>query len=398
MKKYLIYLIGLLLITGCAVKPQIEKSNPKYPTVKNFKAYPDRNSMALFWDPVTSMNGYYIQKYNPKTKKWEELITIYDPYKSIYVDTNLKPNTIYKYRIATIDKKGIPSLAVETSQKTLPQLTAVVPLESRPLTKGMVKLIFRPHPNERVKEYIIQKFDDNYAKWVDIATLSPRLNVEYIDKNLKDGKIYKYRIIAKSFDGIKSYPSKTIIVSTYPKPPVVLNLKATTDLPKKIKITWSPVKEAVKYKIYYSDFTSNGPFHFLAETNNTYYIDNIGKDGYKRYYKVTAVSKYNTESLLSDSPVVMGMTLPKPAKPIVSTNIDANSVEFIFTSPDNRAAKYLIIKKEKVGLFKYKEYKYITEKNRFVDNIDPKKSYVYEIYEVDKYGLISKEPAIVTIG
>jgi len=388
----------LLLITGCAIHPKIEKSNPKYPTVKNFKAYPDRNSMALFWDPVTSMHGYYIQKYNPKTKKWEELVTILDPYKSIYVDTNLKPNTIYKYRITTLDKKGIPSLAVETSQKTLPPLTAPVILEVKPLTKGMVKLIFRPHPNERVKDYIIQKYNDAYAKWQDYATLSPRLNVEFIDKNLKDGKIYKYRVIAESFDGINSYPSKPVIVSTYPKPPVVLNLKATTDLPKKIKLTWSPVKEAVKYKIYYSDFLSSGPFTLLAETNNTYYIDEIGKDGYKRYYKVTAVSKYKTESLLSDSPVVMGMTLPKPAKPIVSTNISPNEVELIFTSPDNRAVKYLIIKKEKIGLFKYKESKYITDKNNFYDKIDPKKSYIYEIYEVDKHGLISKEPAVITIG
>jgi len=385
-------------MTGCAINNQpTAKSNPNLPKVQNFKAYPDRNAMALFWDPVKGMSGYYIQRYNPKNKKWEGIVTIEDPYKSIYVDKDLKPNTIYKYRIATFDKNRVPSLAVETSQKTMPPLEAVIPLESKPLAKGMVKIIFRPHPNERVKEYKIQRFYDEKAKWETIAVVYPRLNVEYIDTGLKDGKIYKYRIIAVSFDGIKSYPSKTIVVSTYPKPPVVLNVKASVDLPKKIKITWSPVKEAVKYKIYASD-SAHGFFKHIATVTATEYVDNIGKDGVKRFYKVTAVSKYGTESLLDDTPVAMGMTLPAPAKPIVSTNINGNHVEFIFTSPDNRAAKFLIVKKEKVGFLKYKTTKYVTDKNSFVDTFDPKKEYVYEIYEVDKYGLISKEPVKVEIG
>jgi fibronectin type 3 domain-containing protein len=385
-------------MSGCAnLNKPAPKSNPNLPKVTQFKAYPDRNAMALFWKPVVTMNGYYIQRYNPKTHKWIEIATINDQYKSIYVDKDLKPNTIYKYRIATFNKKGIPSLAVETTQKTLPPISPVIPLEAKPLKKGMVKIIFRPHQNERVKEYKIERFNDKNAKWEEIAILSPRLNVEYIDKNLEDGKIYKYRIIAKSFDGISSYPSKTIIVSTYPKPPVVTNLKATVNLPKKIMLTWTPVKDAKYYKIYTSS-SANGWFSFYKTSNKPEFIDNIGKDGYIRYYKVTAVSPYDTESLLKDSPIVMGETLPKPAKPIVSTNITPNQVEFIFTSPDNRAAKYLIVKKEKIGFLKYKTSKFVTNKNSFIDTINPKKSYKYEIYEVDKYGLISKNPAIVEIG
>jgi len=367
------------------------------PTVKEFKAYPDRNAMALFWKPVTQMSGYYIQRYEPKKHKWIEIATINDPFKSIYVDTDLKPNTIYKYRIATFNKQKIPSLAVETSQKTLPKLSPVIPLEAKPLKKGMVKIIFRPHQNERVKKYIIQRFNDEKAKWEEISTLSPRLNVEYIDSGLKDGKIYKYRIIAVSFDEIKSYPSKTVVVSTYPKPPVVLNVKASVDLPKEIKITWSAVKDAAYYKIYRSD-SPDGYFSYYAKTKNTYFIDKIGKDGVKKYYKVTAVSKYGTESLLNESPVVMGQTLPKPAAPIVSTNINGNKIEFIFTSPDNRAVKYLIVKEEHLGFLKKKESKFITDKNSFQDTIDPKKSYTYYIYEIDKYGLISKNPAKIEVG
>ena len=396
MKRLIISATILMLITGCAVNKPAPKSNPNLPKVSEFKAYPDRNAMALFWSPVNNIEGYYIQRYNEKNKKWIQLATIKDPFKSIYIDKKLKPNTTYKYRIATF-KNNIPSLAIETTQKTLPPMMPVIPLEAKPLTKGIVKIVFRPHPNERVVKYIIERFNDEKAKWEEIATLNHRMEVEYIDKGLQDGKIYKYRIFAISYDRIKSLPSKNIVVSTYPKPPIVLNIKATINLPKQIKLTWSPVQNAKYYKIYTSDF-ANGPFNFYKKVTKTEFTDYLKEDGAKRYYKVTAVSPHNTESLLNETPAVMGQTLPKPTTPIVSTNLFQNKVEFVFTSPDNRAAKYLIIKEEKEGVFKKSQKKFVVNKNSFQDTITPKKRYTYYIYEVDKYGLISKEPAKVEIG
>ncbi len=399
MKKLITFLIILLIMSGCATlnKPA-PKSNPNLPVVKTFKAYPDRNAIALFWSVVPQMSGYYIQRFNAKNNKWEQIATIKDPYKSIYVDTGLKPAHIYKYKIATFDKNGIPSLAKEVDQATLPKLQPVVPLEAKPLTKGEVKVIFRPHPNERVYKYIIQRYNDKTTKWEDLATVKPRLNVEYIDKGLKDGKIYKYRIIAVTFDKLYSLPSNPIVVSTYPKPPVILKINASTDLPKKIKVTFSPVPNAVYYKIYISDIPDNGSFSFYKKTNSTVFIDHINQDGVTRYYKVTAVSKHGTESILSDTPVAMGQTLPKPASPLVSTNRMGNTMEFIFTSPDNRAVKYLIIRKESKSLFKSNTKKLIANSNRFTDTINPKYSYKYQIYEIDRYGLISKKPAVIEVN
>ena len=384
-------------MSGCAnLNKPVPKSNPNLPTVKNFKAYPDRNAIALYWSTVPNMSGYYIQRYNPKNKKWMEITTIKDPYKSIYVDTDLKPGFVYKYKIATFNKNGIPSLAKETIQSTMPKLSPVIILEAKPIVKGKIKLIFRPHPNERVDEYIIKRFDDEDAKWKTIATISPRLNVEYIDSGLKDGKIYKYQVIAKSFDGIKSFPSKTAVVSTFKRPPVITQISATNNLAKKITLTFSPVKDAVAYKIYISSFP-NGPFDFYKKINSTTFTDYINQDGFVRYYKVTALSAHNTESLLSDTPVTMGQTLPKPAKPIVSTNKINNQIELIFTSPDNRAAKYLVIRKERLSLFKTQNKKFIVSSNRFTDIINPKKSYEYDVYEIDKFGLISKTPAVIKV-
>jgi len=390
--------IALAILSGCAnINQPAAKSNPALPTVKEFKAYPDRNAMALYWEPVDGMSGYYIQKYNSKTKKWETIKQINDTYKSIYVDTGLKPNTPYKYRIAAFNKNGVPSLAKETMNKTLPTISPVIPLETRSISKGVVKIVFRPHQNERVNRYLLQKFDDENSRWVDIAELKPRLNVEYIDTGLKDGRIYKYRIFAYSYDGLVSAPSKTIVVSTYPKPPLVMNVQASVDLPKKIKITFSPVKGAVYYKIYRSDSPDSG-FELYAKTKNTEFIDNVKEDGVKKYYKVTAVTAHNTESLFKNTPVVMGESLKKPAKPAVSVNVYPNNIEFTFTSPDKRAYKYLVIREERISPFKKESKKFIVNGSTFKDTINPKKDYVYYIYEVDKYGIISSQPAKVEVG
>ena len=391
MKKLIILAASLLLITGCVNNKPAPKSNPNLPSVKKFSAYPDRNAIALKWSPVKGMSGYYIQKFDNKTHKWNMLVTIKNPYKTLYVDTYLKPSTLYKYRIAAFNSKQVPSLAKEISQKTLPSVAPVIPLEVKPLQKGMVKIIFRPHPNERVEGYIVQRFNDKSTKWEELTNLTPRYNVEFIDKDLKDGKIYKYRIIAYTFDGLKSPVSQTIKVSTYPKPPVVTNIKATNNLPKKIVVTWSSVKGAKYYKVYVNGIFS---YKLIAKTKNTKYVDKIGKDNVTRYYKVTAVSAHDTESLLDKTVEAMGQTLPVPAKPLVSTNVTQKYVELIFSSPDNRAKKYLIIKKSGFGS---KEQKIIVNTNKFTDTkIDRKKSYTYEVYAVDKYGLISK-PSVVEV-
>jgi len=400
MKKLILSATTLILITGCAnLTPmtQLPKYNPTLPTVKNLKAYPGRNQIALYWSTVPNMSGYYIQRYNFKDKRWIQIATIHNPYKSIYVDANLKPSHTYEYKIETFNKKGIPSLARKVTVTTLPRLAPVIILEAKPVVKGTVKIIFRPDPNERVDEYIVQRFDDKNAKWENIATLKPRLNVEYIDTGLKNGKIYKYRIFAKSFDGILSYPSKTISVLTFPNPPVVLNVTATTNQPKEIIVKFSPVKDAAYYKIYISN-SPNGDFKFYKTTKSTTFVDYIGKDGFIRYYKVIAVSPHGTQSILNETPSVMGETLPRPTAPLVSVNKMKNQIEFIFTSPDHRAKKYLIIRKENIGLFKSVEKKFIATSNKFVDVINPKYSYEYKIYEVDKYGLISKKPTVIEVG
>jgi len=387
-----ILLVGsiVLAITGCTNNPPL-KSSPNVSQVRELRTLSDRNAIALEWDIVNKPNiaGYYIQR-SEDAKKYKTIAKIESKYTTHYTDTDLKPNKVYFYKISSYTKKGVPSFAKFKQAKTLDKIEAIPFIANAKLkAKGMIKLIFRPHPNERIEGYYIQRFNDKNTKWENIADLEPRLRAEYIDKGLIDGKVYRYRIIAYSYDGVESYPSKVIVAQTLQKPQMIVNVQATTNLAKKIELNWQPVRGAVEYKIYAS--VIDGGFELLATTKDTHFIDKIDKDGYVKYYKISSIDKYGIESLKSQS--VMGSTLAIPAKPIVSIEKNNNSVTFILSSPDKRAVKYLIKKNDGDKIINIHNIH-----SPYTDtNIKAKKSYTYKIFAIDKNGLVSK-PAEVEVS
>jgi len=381
----------ILLITGCTNNPPL-KSNPNVPKVKELRSLSGRNAIALEWDIVNKpeIAGYYIQR-SEDAKKYKTIAKIKSKYVGHFTDTDLIPNKIYYYKISTFTKNGIPSFAKFKKVKTLDKIEPIPFIANGDLkVKGIIKIIFRPHPNERVKGYYIERFNDLKGKWSIIANIKSRLSAEYIDKGLLDGKIYRYRIIAYSWDGLTSYPSKTITIQTLQKPKMITDLNATTSLSKKIKLNWQKIPRVVKYKIYASD--NGNSYYLLATTINNSYVDFVSKNGFKRFYRISSVDEYGIESLMSQ--VVMGSTLPLPAVPIVSIEKNPKNIKFILSSPDKRAVEFVINKLENNKVIS----RINSVQGNYIDRyILPKHKYTYKIFAIDKNGLISK-PAEVEVN
>ncbi len=396
-----------VLMSGCALQPQPQK--PKVdlslPTISTIRTLADIKSVALEWTPLydEKIVGYYLYR-GTSGKSLKRVAVIKDRYRSHYIDGNLSPNTLYIYRMSAFTKDGReskPSEAVEV--KTLPIPDSVSFLQAIDHLPKEVKLIWRPHPYLRIDSYIIERSEPNHEKWKQIATIKGRLNVEYLDKNLKDNHIYYYRIKVKTCDGIVSKPSKVVQASTKPRPSVVKGLTATQGLPKKIVLTWlpNPEPDIDHYNVYKSIF-SIGPYIVVAKTKSTRYIDLINEDGVKRYYKVTAVDKDGLESFKQDAPAV-GSTLSRPLPPMILEKRVENGVLFLrWSSPDRRAVKYIVKKREKLGFLKENEYNFTNiEGTTFSDaGLKPGIKYEYEVIAVDKNGLHSKpsEKIVIEIG
>lgn len=396
----LLLAVSMALMSGCQrgpLPPETPSINPNLPAVENIKTISDMTEIGFEWTPQydEGVAGYHLYRgtgEGPLTR----VATVNDRYASHYVDTGLTPETLYHYRMATFTtskQESTPSAVVNAQTRPLldsvPFVKAIVGLPNR------VKLLWRPHPYERVGSYIVERNELNSDTWSRIAEVKGRLNAEYIDTGLKDNHVYRYRVMVRTFDGIISKPSEIIEAKTKPLPKMIEGIEATRTLPKKIILTWrpSPEKDISHYRIYRAP-TSVLFYTFLAKTNESRFEDLINTNGADRYYKITAVDTDGLESLRQPNPV-MGTTLDIPLPPaITGVRQDASGVLITWSQVDQRAEKFEVIKKARGDS---QVIQGITS-GQFLDHDVLKGvSYTYEVVAIDQYGLASKASQSVRV-
>jgi fibronectin type 3 domain-containing protein len=398
---------SLLILSGCGgAKPipqekvVIDSTLPVVTLTKNGTIV-DINNVAFEWKSITDsrVEGIYIYKKTPEDKlenKLKYYDTITNRFSTHYVDYNVKPDTRYSYAFKTFSKNAEGKLSRVLVVNTLPVLESVSWIHSINGMPKSAKIIWRPHANSKVKAYIIERKILEKDKWEKIATINGRLNAEFIDTNLEDNHVYMYRIRVVTYDGITSTPSKIVKVITKPLPKSIQNIKASKNLPKKIKIEWeaSRQKDFSLYHLYKSDII-DGPYKLIAKLHNPIFIDKINEDGKSYFYRVSAVDKDGLESK-HDKFSIQGMTLPKPYAPaIVEAKLIGSKVKLTWDKVDPRTKTYVVRKTYKKGWFDkvIKDFKGI-KGSLFIDNdIKPNSTYTYVVYGVDGNKIIS-EPSI----
>ncbi|MEN4052185.1 hypothetical protein [Sulfurimonas sp. NWX79] len=398
---------SLLLLSGCAEitpKPKekvvVDSTLPTISLTKN-GIITDMKTVAFEWKSITDprVEGIYVYKKSPQDKAANELEyydTIDTRYSTHYVDRTVEPDTKYSYafRVFTKESQGVNSKVFVVN--TLPVLQSVSWIHSITGLPRIAKIIWRPHVSERVSTYIIERKTFEDKEWHQIDELSGRLNAEYIDTGLEDNHVYMYRIRVKTYDGIISTPSQIVKSITKPLPVSVTKIEASKNLPKAIKITWSPSKQKdfERYYLYRAD-DIDGSYELIAKLYNNHFTDKIDEDGKTYFYKVSVLDKDGLESE-HDKNKVMGMTLTKPNAPaIVEAKLQGNKIELKWGKSDPRTVSYIVVKKSKKRWFDKisKEYKGLT-KSLFIDAaIEPDTLYTYTVYSVDKNGIVS-EPSI----
>ncbi|MBH0276156.1 fibronectin type III domain-containing protein, partial [Helicobacter pylori] len=100
------------------------------------------------------------------------------------------------------------------------------------------------------------------------------------------------------------------------------------------------------YRIYASN-NRNDKYKFIAQTNNTSYVDKIEKDNLTRYYKVVAVDKTHLEGVLPKEPA-MGETSDRPEAPIITKGTIQDSSALIQweNNPSAKIATYAVYRFE----------------------------------------------------
>ena len=395
--------VSLLTFSGCggakpapADKVVIDSTLPIITLTKD-GVIADINSIAFEWNSISDprVKGIYVYKKSPNKESTNTLKyykTLDNRFETHFVDSEISPDTRYNYAFATYSKDAQSKISKIIAVNSLPVLESVSWIHSIMGMPRAAKIIWRPHSNQKVKEYIIERKTLDDKKWEKIDTVEGRLHAEYIDTDLKDNYVYLYRIRVVTFDGITSTPSQIVKVVTKALPKSVNNIKATINLPREIKINWdaSQQKDFNLYYLYRSEYI-DGSYELIATLHNNQYTDKIKEDGKIYFYRVSVVDKDGLESL-HDKNSIQGMTLTKPQAPtIIKAKLVGSNIQIVWNSSDTRIKTYSLVKKHKKGWFSQSNdsVQNLNTTSYTDENVALGSTYTYIVYGIDKFGIKS---------
>jgi len=216
--------ILLLLLNGCNPSSLMtnEQLDMTLPKLNQIHAIPSTTSVAFEWQPLArkGITGYNIyrtvnknnkKQLNSTVKQLEKVGAIHNSFASHYVDTGLQQNRIYTYTFTTV-RKGFESAHGKIiTVKTLPAIEPVTFFQGFQKAQTVIKLIWRPHPDKRIKMYKIERsVNKGEFKW--ISSVKTRMMSEFIDGSVAPGNLYTYRVTAIGFDDSISQSSKLVSI------------------------------------------------------------------------------------------------------------------------------------------------------------------------------------------
>lgn len=392
MKFWHILLVALLISACSNTISSLQGGESKnLSIVQNIKTIVDVNSVGFEWDLVndSAVEGFVLYR-SSNNKDFQEVAFIANPIATHFVDVGLVPETQYQYYFLSVSDNYYSSRSKIIDVKTS-FIDSIENLYASNDYPKKVKLLWTPHSNPSVSEYLVQKNIDGEFKT--IASINNRLLVEYIDYDLEDGANYQYRIIAKDFLGNPSRPSKIITAKTKQKPKLSTKLSVTNHLPNDIVLSWTKNNDARYYKIYRSN-TNDGIYKLIGESSKLEFIDNIGKQGQSYFYKLSVVDFNDIESELSS--FVKGSTKAPLGKPIISKGYVDKKGAQIMWEPDSRASYFFVNRKK--GIFGKIE-KFKVTQNSFSDkDVKVGDEYTYYVTAVDEYGIESSPSEEISLS
>jgi fibronectin type 3 domain-containing protein len=215
--------ILLLLLIGCSTSTLLnnEQLDPTLPKLNDVKAVASNTSVAFEWkslakDGITGLNIYRTDSNeyaNSSTKQLKKIGIVHNRFATHYVDTKLKQGSSYTYTFTTV-KNGFESAHGQViSVKTLAAFDPVTFFQGFQKTMNTIKLIWRPHSNEKVSWYKVER-SLNAGEWKWVGTIKEGLMSEYIENNIVPGNSYTYRIIAIGYEHSFSKPSINVSIQS----------------------------------------------------------------------------------------------------------------------------------------------------------------------------------------
>lgn len=198
-------------------------------------------SAKIIWRPHSSqrVHKYIIERKTLEDTEWDELATVNDRLSAEYLDTGLKDNYVYMYRIRVKTYDGIvstPSETVKVVTKPLPSSVTDIRV-TKDLPKA-IQIDWEITKQEDFSRYYVYRSESLDGSYELIAKLH---NNMFTDKLETDGTRYFYRVSVVDKDGLESEHEKhSVMGMTLPKPAAPAVFKAEL-IGSSIELNWSKV-------------------------------------------------------------------------------------------------------------------------------------------------------------
>ena len=155
------------------------------------------SSLKLTWKAVTDADSYVVQRFQSNKLKWSTIATVNA---TTYTDKKLKAGTTYAYRVCAVRKSADATVNGKfTSVKATTLPSRVTSFKAQVSKKKQVKLTIRKSSGAAgYQVYRSQKKNSGYRA---VGTTNSSV---FLDKKVKAGKTYYYKIVAyrKAVDGV----------------------------------------------------------------------------------------------------------------------------------------------------------------------------------------------------
>jgi fibronectin type 3 domain-containing protein/TolB-like protein len=311
---------------GDAIKTPSTKGRLAHPV--KIVSRPGSSKIGLYWEgaPDSKSQGYKIFRSQSEEGPFVKIAQVT---KSNYVDEGLEKNIAYYYRIKAFDTKGKESDFSETIRAE----TALTPnppiiLNTEAHVKS-IKILWSPNPTKspdphKLMGYKVYRANAEEGPYAEIANLTENDlgrgiesadDIEYLDRNLADGKHYYFKISAYNEKNLESDLSSGMKGSCLPG---VNGVVATGDMIRQLELRWTPaLLEHVKGYVIYRSMSPEKGFIKITkiigrETDS--FIDTEGlEDKTTYYYRVSLFEDDEREGSMSH--VVSATTKGRPPTP-----------------------------------------------------------------------------------
>ncbi|MCH5299344.1 MAG: fibronectin type III domain-containing protein [Ruminococcus sp.] len=257
------------------------------------------SEVRIKWTPSADATKYIIYRAAEKSDgtygDYKKYKTINDKSADTFKDTGLTAGKAYKYKVyayRVADGYTTHSSAATVTALTKLNPTSKVTLKDKSYDSMTVSWTKVKNAGKYIIYRSVEKDNGSFTAYKAIKTVKNNVK-SYFDTNLKAGRIYKYKIVAKRTKSKITVQSKGKATKgmTALKTPKKFALKKVTTTA--IGMAWSKVGRADRYELY-----RNGKK--INTINKTSYTDSKISTGQKYTYKVRAVRIYNGKSYYGD--------------------------------------------------------------------------------------------------